>query len=83
MTLASKKRVLGTFAGVVEGTIITSERGAGGFGYDSMFIPEGYDQTFAELPPVVKNSLSHRARALAQVRTFLRRSGGSTMQNIE
>ncbi|MBV8816057.1 MAG: non-canonical purine NTP pyrophosphatase, partial [Verrucomicrobia bacterium] len=48
------------------------ERGTGGFGYDSMFIPVGYQQTFAELRPEIKNSLSHRARALAEVLAFLR-----------
>ncbi|HEY0792073.1 MAG TPA: RdgB/HAM1 family non-canonical purine NTP pyrophosphatase [Chthoniobacterales bacterium] len=71
MALAKKKEILGTFAGVVDGTVITRERGTGGFGYDSMFIPNGYDRTFGELPSTIKNSLSHRARALDQVREFL------------
>lgn len=51
--------------GVVRGTISTEEYGNGGFGYDPVFVPEGYDKTFAELPAEVKNSISHRARALA------------------
>lgn len=51
-------------AGVVRGTITTEERGNGGFGYDSVFIPEGYEKTFAELPAETKNSISHRARAI-------------------
>lgn len=50
--------------GIVRGEIATAERGDGGFGYDPLFIPEGYDQTFAELPSKVKNGISHRARAM-------------------
>lgn len=50
--------------GVVRGEIATAERGDGGFGYDPLFIPEGYDKTFAELPSKVKNGISHRARAM-------------------
>jgi XTP/dITP diphosphohydrolase len=50
--------------GVVRGHIATEERGQGGFGYDPLFIPEGYEHTFAELPIEVKNSISHRARAM-------------------
>ena len=52
------------FEGVVRGSIATEERGHGGFGYDPIFIPEGYDKTFAELPIELKNSISHRARAM-------------------
>jgi XTP/dITP diphosphohydrolase len=72
MVLASQGELLGSFRGAVEGEVIPAERGHGGFGYDAMFIPKGYWQTFAELPPEIKNSLSHRARALAQVVEFLR-----------
>lgn len=50
--------------GIVRGTIANEEYGAGGFGYDPVFIPEGYDKTFGELPEEVKNGISHRARAL-------------------
>jgi len=50
--------------GVVRGRIATEEYGEGGFGYDPVFIPEGYDKTFGELPAEIKNSISHRARAL-------------------
>ena len=50
--------------GIVRGQIATEEYGTGGFGYDPVFIPEGYDKTFGELPAEVKNSISHRARAM-------------------
>lgn len=50
--------------GIVNGRIAEAEYGEGGFGYDPIFIPEGYDKTFAELPATIKNSISHRARAL-------------------
>jgi XTP/dITP diphosphohydrolase len=72
MVLATRGELLGSFHGSVEGEVIPVERGHGGFGYDSMFIPQGYRQTFGELPSEIKNSLSHRARALAQVVEFLR-----------
>lgn len=51
------------FTGVCTGTIAEETRGTGGFGYDSAFIPDGYEQTFAELGEAVKNQISHRAKA--------------------
>ena len=51
-------------SGVVRGRIAEEEYGEGGFGYDPVFIPEDYDKTFGELPAEIKNSISHRARAL-------------------
>lgn len=51
-------------SGIVRGRIAEEEYGNGGFGYDPVFIPEGYDKTFGELPAEIKNRISHRARAL-------------------
>jgi XTP/dITP diphosphohydrolase len=67
MVLAREGQEIANFSGSVEGRIIDSLKGAAGFGYDPLFIPDGYEQTFAELGDDVKNSLSHRSRALAQV----------------
>ena len=53
--------------GVVRGSIALSEAGCGGFGYDPLFIPEGYDVTFAEMSANEKNSISHRGRAVAEL----------------
>ena len=50
--------------GIVRGLIATEEYGTGGFGYDPVFVPEGYNKTFGELPAEIKNSISHRARAM-------------------
>lgn len=52
--------------GIVDGSIITEKRGEAGFGYDAIFVPEGYDKTFGELGMDIKNSISHRARAVQQ-----------------
>ncbi len=57
--------------GICEGTITLGPRGHGGFGYDPLFIPNGYNQTFAELPESVKNRISHRALALMKTKHFL------------
>lgn len=51
--------------GIVRGHITTEEFGQGGFGYDPIFVPEGHEKTFGELPAEIKNNISHRARALA------------------
>jgi XTP/dITP diphosphohydrolase len=57
--------------GICEGTITLAPRGESGFGYDPLFVPDGYDQTFAELSDEIKNRISHRARALLKLREFL------------
>ena len=59
------------FEGLCEGRIALQPAGGGGFGYDPLFVPDGYAQTFAELGEAVKNSLSHRARALEKLRDYL------------
>lgn len=58
-----------TYRGEIHGSILEQPRGEGGFGYDPLFVPDGYSQTFAELPPEVKNQLSHRGLALAEMKT--------------
>lgn len=60
-----------TFEGIVNGTITTAKRGENGFGYDPIFIPEGYDQTFAELGDNIKNQISHRAKTVEKLDEFL------------
>ena len=60
------------FEGIVKGHIIEEKRGGSGFGYDPIFVPEGYNQTFAELGNDVKNTISHRARAVEKLCTFLK-----------
>jgi XTP/dITP diphosphohydrolase len=69
--IAVGETIVGTFDGTVEGSIISAERGAGGFGYDALFVPSGFDQTFGELPAATKNKLSHRAAALRAAQDFL------------
>lgn len=59
------------FDGVVEGHIITEKRGDGGFGYDPLFVPDGYEKTFAEMGNEVKNNISHRAKAVEKLAEFL------------
>ena len=60
------------FEGIVKGKIIEEKRGGSGFGYDPVFVPEGYDLTFAELGNDIKNTISHRARAVEKLCTFLK-----------
>jgi XTP/dITP diphosphohydrolase len=72
IALARDGKLLGKFEGVAEGVIVDPARGAGGFGYDPIFVPSGFDQTFAELPAETKNKISHRAKAIASLRDALR-----------
>jgi len=71
IVLAKNGRVLAHFDGAVEGGIIHERQGQGGFGYDPLFVPNGYEQTFAELGEEIKNGLSHRARAMEKVVVWL------------
>ena len=59
------------FEGIVEGQIIKERRGGEGFGYDPIFQPDGYEETFAELGMEIKNHISHRARAVKKLADFL------------
>lgn len=61
------------FEGIVSGRIAPEKRGDGGFGYDPIFIPDGYEQTFAELASDIKNSISHRVRATHKLIAFLKK----------
>lgn len=60
-----------SFEGIVNGSIAEEKQGLDGFGYDPIFIPEGYTDTFAQLPASVKNEISHRANAVRQLCKFL------------
>lgn len=59
------------FVGVVKGEVAEKERGTGGFGFDPIFIPEGHNQTYAEMGVKNKNKISHRRRALEKFREFI------------
>lgn len=60
------------FEGIVDGSIATEKHGTAGFGYDPIFVPEGYDKSFAELGESIKNCISHRARAVAKLAEYLK-----------
>ena len=62
-----------TFEGIVSGHIAQGRSGDGGFGYDPIFVPDGYDDSFGVLSPEIKNSISHRGRAFMRVAEFLKR----------
>jgi len=75
IALAQNAKVLGVFEGFVEGKIVDPPRGSGGFGYDPIFEPKGFDRTFAEMTPESKNQISHRGQAIAALRKALREIG--------
>lgn len=70
IVVARQGEALASFHGTVEGTILDAPRGACGFGYDPLFVPDGHRETFAQLGAGIKNALSHRARALEQLREW-------------
>jgi XTP/dITP diphosphohydrolase len=69
--LSSPDRKVRLAHGICCGRILTEPRGTGGFGYDPLFVPNGFQQTFAELDEGIKNKISHRARAFRKARAFL------------
>jgi len=71
MVIAKAGAKITAFHGTVEGVIGTVEKGDEGFGYDPLFIPVGHCETFAQISPELKNNMSHRARALEKVTTWL------------
>lgn len=70
IVLARAGRKLAAFSGTVEGIIINTPKGNNGFGYDPLFVPDGYCETFADLGSDIKNQLSHRSKALAKLRDW-------------
>lgn len=75
LTLSQNGQVLAQTSGAVEGHISLQERGEGGFGYDPIFIPEGHEETFAELSAATKNSMSHRGRAVVTMKEAMAKLG--------
>ncbi|MGH2461834.1 MAG: RdgB/HAM1 family non-canonical purine NTP pyrophosphatase [Chloroflexota bacterium] len=73
VALAGPRGVLAEAEGVVEGTIALARSGIGGFGFDPIFVPAGFDRTFGELPAELKREISHRARAIAKIRPAIER----------
>jgi len=72
VAIAENGKVLEIFCGEIKGMIVNGARGTGGFGYDPVFVPDGYRQTFAELGAEEKNRISHRAQALRKAREALK-----------
>ncbi len=71
IALTRRGRLLETFKGAVEGRIVDVPRGRQGFGYDPIFVPIGFEETFAELPIELKNRISHRAQAIQKLAQYL------------
>ena len=71
IALARESKLVGTFEGIVEGKVVDPPRGTAGFGYDPVFLPNGFTKTFGELEAAEKDRVSHRARALRKLRTSL------------
>ena len=62
------------FKGKVSGTLSKKDKGIHGFGFDKVFIPKGYKHTYAQMPPSLKNEISHRAKALRKAKTYLKKT---------
>jgi XTP/dITP diphosphohydrolase len=71
VALAKSGKLVTTVTGEVAGTITKSPRGENGFGYDPVFMPEGFEETFAQLHPATKNAISHRGKAVAELVRYL------------
>jgi XTP/dITP diphosphohydrolase len=76
LVLARGGQVVNTFEGIVQGTIINAPRGSEGFGYDPVFVPDGFSETLAELPREIKNRISHRASAVEKLVHHLKTQRG-------
>jgi len=72
ISFASTEKIIATFRGEVYGSILCKPQGVGGFGYDPVFCPNGFDKSFAELSPEEKDSISHRYNALKQAEDFFK-----------
>jgi XTP/dITP diphosphohydrolase len=70
-----------TFQGECRGRVCVEPSGLNGFGYDPIFVPDGHEETFGELPSTLKDSISHRGRALAQLKTFLNEGSLDRLSN--
>jgi XTP/dITP diphosphohydrolase len=81
IALASAGNVVGIFEGVAEGTIVDHSRGMAGFGYDPVFQPSGFNQTFGEIASGLKNRVSHRAKAVALLREKLHQIAVNVRRN--
>ena len=70
-------KTISVFSGEAHGSIATTQRGNNGWGYDPIFIPEGSEQTFAEMTTEEKNKISHRRKALTKLQSYLKKAGNS------
>ncbi|MDR1146901.1 MAG: RdgB/HAM1 family non-canonical purine NTP pyrophosphatase [Verrucomicrobiales bacterium] len=82
LALAADGQLLRTFEGICRGRLLRAPRGANGFGYDPLFVPDGYAESFAELPAAVKHEVSHRGKAMRQLFEYLKMQNSKCkMQN--